>query len=77
MDVETVALRIPMLSGWRNWCVGVILSERNIGPFVMGRKNLQFANTVGGAQASAVIYSLIETAKKTDLDPHQYLLWVL
>ena len=43
----------------------------------MGRKNLQFANTVGGAQASAVIYSLIETAKKTDLDPHQYLLWVL
>ena len=31
----------------------------------------------GGAQASAVIYSLIETAKENGLDPYRYLLWVL
>ena len=37
-------------------------AERSIKPFVMGRKNWLFANTPGGAQASAVIYSLIETA---------------
>lgn len=52
-------------------------AERSIKPFVMGRKNWLFANTPAGAQASAVIYSLIETAKETGLDPYKYLLWVL
>ena len=52
-------------------------AERSIKPFVMGRKNWLFANTAGGAQASAVIYSLIETAKENELDPYRYLLWVL
>ena len=46
-------------------------------PFVMGRKNWLFANTAGGAQASAVIYSLMETAKENSLDPYRYLLWIL
>ena len=52
-------------------------AERSIKPFVMGRKNWLFANTPGGAQASAMIYSLIETAKENALDPYRYLLWVL
>ena len=52
-------------------------AERSMKPFVMGRKNWLFANTPGGAQASAVIYSLIETAKENGLDPYRYLLWVL
>ena len=52
-------------------------AERSIKPFVMGRKNWLFANTPGGAQASSVIYSLIETAKANGLDPYRYLLWVL
>ena len=52
-------------------------AERSIKPFVMGRKNWLFANTPGGAQASAVIYSLIETAKENGLDPYRYLLWIL
>ena len=52
-------------------------AERSIKPFVMGRKNWLFANTPGGAQASSVIYSLIETAKENGLDPYRYLLWVL
>lgn len=52
-------------------------AERSIKPFVMGRKNWLFANTPGGAQASAVIYSLIETAKENALDPYRYLPWVL
>lgn len=43
----------------------------------MGRKNWLFANTPGGAQASAVIYSLMETAQENGLDPYRYLLWVL
>ena len=52
-------------------------AERSIKPFVIGRKNFLFANSPLGAQASAVIYSLIETAKENQLDPYRYLLWVL
>ena len=52
-------------------------AERSIKPFVIGRKNFLFANTPLGAQASAVIYSLIETAKETGLDPFRYLTWAL
>ena len=43
----------------------------------MGLKNWLFANTPAGARSSAVIYSLIETAKENGLDPYRYLLWVL
>jgi len=53
------------------------LAERSIKPFVMGRKNFLFANTPKGAVTSAVIYSLIETAKENGLDPYRYLTWVL
>ena len=52
-------------------------AERSIKPFVMGRKNWLFANTPAGARASAVIYSLMETAKETGLDPYKYLLRAL
>ena len=52
-------------------------AKRSIKPFVMGRKNWLFANTPAGARSSAVIYSLIETAKENGLDPYRYLLWVL
>lgn len=48
-------------------------SERSIKPFVIGRKNWLFANTPRGARASAVIYSIVETAKENDLNPFQYL----
>ena len=52
-------------------------AERSIKPFVQGRKNFLFCNTPGGAQSSAVLYSLIETAKENNLDPFRYLRWVL
>lgn len=52
-------------------------AERSIKPFVIGRKNFLFANTPRGAQASAVMYSLIETAKENGLNPYEYLVWVL
>ena len=51
-------------------------AERSIKPFVMGRKNWLFSNTPAGAQSSAVIYSLIETAKENGLDPYRYLKWI-
>lgn len=52
-------------------------AERSIKPFVIGRKNWLFANTPGGAQASAVIFSIVETAKATGLDPYRYLLHIM
>ena len=52
-------------------------AERSIKPFVISRKNFLFANTPGGAQSSAVIFSLIETAKENGLDPYRYLSWLL
>lgn len=48
-------------------------SERAIKPFVIGRKNWLFANTPRGARSSAVIYSVMETAKENGLNPFQYL----
>lgn len=53
------------------------LAERSIKPFVIGRKNFLFANTPWGAQGSAVIYSMIEAAKESGLDPYRYLTWLL
>ena len=44
-------------------------AEPSIKPLVMGRKNWLSANPPRGAQAGAVIYSLIETAKENGLDP--------
>ena len=48
-------------------------SERSIKPFVIGRKNWLFANTPSGATSSAIIYSMVETAKENGLDPRKYL----
>ena len=52
-------------------------AERSIKPFVISRKNFLFANTPGGARCSAILFSLIETAKEDGLDSYRYLTWVL
>jgi transposase len=51
-------------------------SERSIKPFVIGRKNWLFANTPRGAKASAITYSIIETAKENGLNPFHYLIYL-
>ena len=47
--------------------------ENAIRPFVVGRKNWLFADTMAGARASANLYGLIETAKANGLEPWRYL----
>ena len=47
--------------------------ENAIRPFCLGRRNWLFADTVPGANASARLYSLIETAKANALEPYAYL----
>ena len=51
-------------------------AERSIKPFVIGRKNWLFANTPRGAKTSAIIYSIVETAKENGLDPFAYLEYI-
>jgi len=51
-------------------------AERSIKPFVIDRKNFLFSNTPRGAKASAVMFSLIETAKENGLNPYEYLVCV-
>ncbi len=49
-------------------------AERSIKPFVIGRKNFLFSNTPRGAKSSAIIYSIVETAKENKLKPYNYLI---
>ena len=48
------------------------LAENAIRPFVLGRKNWLFSGHPNGAEASAAIFSLIETAKANGLKPYEY-----
>lgn len=52
-------------------------AERSIKPFVIGRKNWLFCNTANGAKASAVIYSLLQSATANDLPIFPWLTFVL
>jgi hypothetical protein len=52
-------------------------AENAIRPYVTGRKNWLFADTTRGAKASAIVYSMIETAKVNQLNPYMYLVHLL
>ena len=52
------------------------LAEQSIKPFVIGRKNWLFSNTVNGANASVIIYSVIQTAVLNNLKPERYLEYI-
>ena len=49
-------------------------AERAIKPFVIGRKNWLFSQTATGANASAALYSIVETAKANDLNVFEYVM---
>ena len=51
-------------------------AERAIRPVTVGRKNWLFAQSEKGAKASAIFYSIIETAKASMLKPYEYLKWI-
>lgn len=55
------------------WPIDNNLCENAIRPFVVGRRNWLFCDTVAGAQASANLYSLIETCKANQIEPYTYL----
>ena len=49
----------------------------NIRPFATARKVWLFCNTIDGAKATAILYTLVETAKANDVDPYYYLKYLL
>ena len=53
------------------------LAENSIRPFTVGRRNWLFSGSPKGATASAVVYSLVETAKANKLNPYKYLEYLL
>lgn len=53
------------------------LSEIEVKPVVLGRKNYLFSDTTAGADSSAAIYSLVETAKANGLNMYHYLWYLL
>ena len=53
------------------------LAERTVKPYVINRKNFLFSDTEKGADASAAVMSIIETAKRNSLDVYGYLLYLL
>ena len=53
------------------------LAENAIRPFTLGRKNWLFCDTAKGAEASAIVYSMVETAKANGIEPFAYLQHVL
>jgi hypothetical protein len=52
-------------------------SERAIRGFCIGKKNWQMIDTINGAKTSAIIYSIVETAKANDLKPYNYVQYLL
>lgn len=53
------------------------LAENSIRPFTIGRKNWLFSRSPKGADASAGIYTLIETARVNGLNPRKYIQYIL
>lgn len=53
------------------------MSENSIRPVTVGRRNWLFCDTTDGADASMVLYSLLETARSNRLNPQKYLEYLL
>jgi transposase len=52
-------------------------AENAIRPFVIGRKNWMFSGTPRGAESSAILYSLVESAKLHKLSVYEYFHYIL
>lgn len=51
-------------------------AENSIRPFTVGRKNWLFSASPKGAEASACVYSIIETCKANNIDSEKYLIYL-
>jgi transposase len=80
---STLGIAVNYALNQQQWLMNVYLDGRTeisnnrienaVRPFALGRKNWLFCNSVNGAKASSVVYSMIETAKANGLKPFEYL----
>ncbi|ASL49001.1 hypothetical protein bAD24_p01540 (plasmid) [Burkholderia sp. AD24] len=54
------------------WPISNNVCENALSPFVVGRRDRLFADTVAGAQASANLYSLVESCNANRVAPYRY-----
>ena len=47
-------------------------AEQSIRGFCIGKKNWVMIDTIAGAESSAILYSIAETAKANDLKPYEF-----
>lgn len=83
----TISRALTYALNQQQWLMNVFLdgrlelsnnrAERSVKPFVIGRKNWLFCNSVSGAKTSAIAFSIIETAKENGLKPFEYLQFLL
>ena len=66
----------PYTRGFRR-PVFILAAERALKNFAIGRRNWLFAKSIRGAQASATVYSVTETAMLNGLKPYNYLTYVM
>ncbi|KUY87064.1 transposase [Burkholderia cepacia] len=59
-----------------DWPISNNPCENAIRPFCVGRRGWLFSDTVDGANASANLYTLVESAKANGIDPYRYLTWL-
>ena len=69
-------LLAPLAAGGRI-CLSSDAAERSIGGIASGRRSWTFRGSDTGGQRAAVIFTLIETAKLSDIDPKAWLADVL
>lgn len=52
-------------------------SERALRQAVLGRKNYRGSKTINGADNAAVMFTIIESCKKSEIDPEDYIMYVI
>ena len=75
--MSTSSLRLSVTSGPGRCSFSNNASERDIKQVVIGRKNWLFAVVLSGAQASALIYTMVEMARANGVNVYQYLTYLL
>ena len=80
---STIGKAISYALNQKKWLMNVYLDgrtelsnnriENSVRPFAISRKNWLFCNTVKGARASSVVFSILETAMANRLKPFEYL----
>jgi len=84
MALPKTALGSAIRYGWEQWpamkrylddarcAIDNNIAERDIKRVVMGRKAWLFADSMDGMEASAVLYSLVQTCISNGVDPYRY-----